>query len=46
MLLIKDIVLSLKEKQHNIGFPTFKLLASTKMFMTNQLSIIFDDFGI
>jgi len=23
-------VLSLKEKQHNIGYPTFKLPASTK----------------
>ena len=30
MLLIKDTVLSLKEKQHYIGFPTFKLFASTK----------------
>jgi len=25
-----ESVLSLKEKQHNIGFPTFKLTASTK----------------
>ena len=25
MLLLKESVLSLKEKQHNIGFPTFKL---------------------
>ena len=29
MLLMKESVLSLKEKQHNIGFPTFKLSAST-----------------
>ena len=30
MLLIKESVLSLKEKQCNIDFPTFKLPASTK----------------
>ena len=31
MLLNKESVLILKEKkQHNIGFPTFKLSASTK----------------
>ena len=30
MLLIKDSVLSLKEKKHNISFPTFKLPSSTK----------------
>ena len=30
MLLLKESVLSLKEKQHNIGLPTFKLPASTK----------------
>ena len=30
MLLTKESVLSLKEKQHNISFPTFKLPASTK----------------
>ena len=30
MFLMKESVLSLKEKKHNIGFPTFKLLASTK----------------
>ena len=31
MLLMKKSVLSLKEKQqHNVGFPTFKLPASTK----------------
>ena len=30
MLLMKESVFSLKEKnQHNIGFPTFKLPAST-----------------
>ena len=30
MLLTKESVLSLKEKQQNISFPTFKLPASTK----------------
>ena len=30
MLLMKESVFSLKEKQHNIGFPTFKLPKSTK----------------
>jgi len=30
MLVRKESVLSLKEKQHNIGYPTFKLPASTK----------------
>ena len=30
MLLMKDSVLSLKETQCNIGFPTFKLPARTK----------------
>ena len=29
MLQIKESVLNLKEKQTNIGFPTFKCLAST-----------------
>ena len=29
MLIIKEAVFSLKEKTHNIGFPSFKLLAST-----------------
>jgi len=27
---MKESVLSFKEKQHNISFPTFKLSASTK----------------
>ena len=31
MLLMKESMLSLNQKNpHNIGFPTFKLLASTK----------------
>ena len=30
MLLIKDTVMSWNEKANNIGFPTFKLLPSTK----------------
>ena len=29
MLLMKESALSLKEKQHNLGFSTFKLPAST-----------------
>ena len=29
MLLMKGSVLSLKEKNHNIGFPTFKLPTNT-----------------
>ena len=29
MILMKESLLSLKEKQHNISFPTFKLPAST-----------------
>ena len=29
MLLMKESMFSLKEKQHNIGFPHFKLSAST-----------------
>jgi len=33
MPLIKDTVLSLEEKQDNIGFPTFKLIASTKYIL-------------
>ena len=34
------------QKEHNIGFPTFKLPTSTKIFfMTNPLNIVFDDFG-
>ena len=37
----------MKEKQHNIGLPTFKLPASTKTyFKTNPLNIIVDDFII
>ena len=33
MLLKKEFLLSLKEKQqHNIGFPTFKLFARSKLF--------------
>ena len=43
----KESVFSLKEKQHNIGFPTFKLPASTKnSFMTDPFNIVFVDFGI
>ena len=30
MFLMKESVLSLKEKQHSIGFPTLKLPASTQ----------------
>ena len=30
MLLMKESVLSFEEKKHNLGFPTFKLPASTK----------------
>ena len=33
--------------QHDIGFATFKLLASTKRsFKTDPLNIIFEDFSI
>jgi len=40
-------VLRLKEKNQHIGFPTFKMLASTKhMVMTDSLNIIFDEFVI
>ena len=42
MLFMKESLLSLKGKQHNIGFPTFKLPGSTKSFMTDLLNIIFD----
>ena len=40
---MEESVLSLKEKQqHNNGFPTFKLPASTKnIFMTDTLNMIF-----
>ena len=31
MLLMKEFKLSLKEKQHNIGLPTFKLHASINL---------------
>ena len=41
---MKESVLSLKKKQHNLGLPTFKLPASTKRI--NPLIIIFDDFSI
>jgi len=38
---MKVSVLSLKKKQHNIGFPTFKFPESTKKtIMTNPLNII------
>ena len=30
MLLIKEYVLNVGDKQHSIGLPTFKLTASTK----------------
>ena len=30
MLLMKESVLSLKKKKHNLGLPTFKLPESTK----------------
>ena len=42
MLLVKESVLSLIEKnRHNVGFPTFKLPASTKnRLVTDPLSII------
>ena len=33
MLLMKESVLSFKEKQHNLGLPTFKLRASTKTIL-------------
>ena len=47
MLLKEESVLSFKEKQHNLGLPTFKLRASTKtLFKTNPLNIIFDEFSI
>jgi len=29
LLIVKESVLSVKEKQHNIGIPTFKLPTST-----------------
>jgi len=44
MLLIKKSVWSLKEKQHNFGFPTFKLLL--KSFKTHPLNMFLDDFSI
>ena len=47
---MEEYMLNLKEKQHNIGFPTFKLPVSTTCvytyFMTDPLNIIFADFGI
>ena len=44
---MKESLLSLKKKQHNIGLPSFKLRVSTKKnFMTDLLNIMFDDFGI
>ena len=47
MLLMKETVLSLKKKQHDIGFPAFKFFASTKKsFKTDPINIIFDDFSI
>ena len=47
MIIMREPVLSLKEKTTNICFPTFKSHASNiKYFMTDQLNIIFDDFGI
>ena len=37
-------VVFLPSKQHNIGFPTFKLSARTKSFMNNLLNIVFDNY--
>ena len=42
MVLIKESVMSLKEKQYNIGFPIFKF----KSFMTELLNIIFGQFWL
>ena len=42
MLLMKESVLSLREKQQNIGFPVFKMHASYfKYFLTDLLYILF-----
>ena len=46
MLLIKECVVSLKEKAPQNSFSTFLLLTSTKSFMTHPLNIIFDYLGI
>ena len=49
MRLMKKSVLSLKEKQHNVRFPcNFQIVRKyyIKSFMTDPLSIIFDDVGI
>jgi len=45
MRLKKESVLSLKEKNNNIGFPTFASKYLT-YFMTDPFNIIFDDLGI
>ena len=42
MVLIKESVMSLKEKQYNIGFPIFKF----KSLMTELLNIIFGQFWL
>ena len=33
MFLMKESVFSLKEKQHNLGFPTFKLPTCTNILL-------------
>ena len=47
-MLLKESVLSLKVKQqHNIGVSYFQTARKYfNSFMTDQLNIIFDDFGI
>jgi len=40
---MKKSMLTLTEKKRNIGFPTFKLTASTEtLFKTDPLNIIFE----
>ena len=41
MLLMKESVLILKKKQHNLGLPTFKLPASTKHFLRIVFSCLY-----
>ena len=43
-LLVEECVLSLKEKKHNFGFPTFKL--PEQSFKTDLLNIVFDYFDM
>ena len=47
MLLMKESVLSLKEKQHKLDFPTFKLPANTNIVQDSPVKyLFFDDFSV